>query len=62
MQAIKEIIEKAWDDRSLLSEKSTLDAIEAVVAQLDKGILRVAEPTEDGWIVNDWVKKAVILY
>ena len=62
MQAIKEIIEKAWDDRSLLSEKSTLDAIETVIAQLDKGTLRVAAPTEDGWIVNDWVKKAVILY
>lgn len=62
MQAIKEIIEKAWDNRSLLSEKTTLDAIEAVIAQLDKGTLRVAEPTEDGWIVNDWVKKAVILY
>lgn len=62
MQAIKEIIEKAWDDRSLLSEKSTLDAIEAVIAQLDKGTLRVATPTEDGWMVNDWVKKAVILY
>ena len=53
MQAIKEIIEKAWDDRSLLSEKSTLDAIETVIAQLDKGTLRVAAPTEDGWIVND---------
>lgn len=62
MQAIKEIIEKAWDDRSLLSEKSTLDAIEAVIAQLDKGTLRVATPTDGGWLVNDWVKKAVILY
>lgn len=62
MQAIKEIIEKAWDDRSLLSEKTTLDAIESVIAQLDKGTLRVAAPTEDGWVVNDWVKKAVILY
>ncbi len=62
MQAIKEIIEKAWDDRSLLSEKSTLDAIEAVIAQLDKGTLRVATPADGGWVVNDWIKKAVILY
>lgn len=62
MQAIKEIIEKAWDDRSLLTEEATLNAIETVVASLDKGTLRVAEPTEGGWIVNDWVKKAVILY
>lgn len=62
MQAIKEIIEKAWDDRSLLTEEATLNAIETVVASLDKGTLRVAEPAEGGWIVNDWVKKAVILY
>lgn len=62
MQEIKEIIEKAWDDRSLLADAKTLEAIESVVALLDKGTLRVAEPTADGWVVNDWVKKAVILY
>lgn len=62
MQEIKEIIEKAWDDRSLLADAKTLEAIESVVALLDKGALRVAEPTADGWVVNDWVKKAVILY
>lgn len=62
MQEIKEIIEKAWDDRSLLADAKTLEAIESVVALLDKGTLRVAEPTADGWKVNDWVKKAVILY
>ncbi len=62
MQDIKEIIEKAWDDRSLLTDPNTLNAIEEVVANLDKGTLRVAEPAENGWVVNDWVKKAVILY
>lgn len=62
MQTLKEIIEKAWDDRSLLAEEATLDAIQTVVSKLDEGSLRVAEPTEAGWIVNDWVKKAVILY
>lgn len=62
MQEIKEIIEKAWDDRSLLADAKTLEAIESVVELLDKGTLRVAEPTENGWVVNDWVKKAVILY
>lgn len=62
MQNIQSIIEKAWEDRSLLSENITLEAIESVVEQLDKGVLRVAEPSEDGWKVNDWVKKAVILY
>ncbi|MFK7972636.1 MAG: 2,3,4,5-tetrahydropyridine-2,6-dicarboxylate N-succinyltransferase [Bacteroidia bacterium] len=55
-------IEAAWEDRSLLQEQSTLDAIEEVINLLDVGELRCATPTEDGWQVNDWVKKAVILY
>ena len=60
---MKEIIEKAWEDRSLLKDKETVQTIEAVIEQLDKGELRTAEPLEDGtWQVNDWVKKAVILY
>lgn len=57
-----EIIEKAWNDRNLLKEKEVVMAIESVVDQLDKGLLRVAEPSGNDWIVNDWVKKAVILY
>lgn len=57
-----EIIEKAWNDRNLLKEKEVVMAIESVVDQLDKGVLRVAEPAGDSWKVNDWVKKAVILY
>src|SRR5690606_41392142 len=57
------IIEKAWEDRSLLKEKEVQIAIKAVVADLDTGMIRVAEPLEDGsWKVNDWIKKAVILY
>jgi len=59
---IRGLIEAAWDDRALLKNEDTLAAIEQVVEQLDKGELRVAEPTEDGWKVNDWIKKAVILY
>ncbi|SFT51735.1 2,3,4,5-tetrahydropyridine-2-carboxylate N-succinyltransferase [Algoriphagus locisalis] len=60
---LKTIIEKAWDNRELLKEETTQQAIRAVIADLDAGTLRVAEPTEDGnWKVNDWVKKAVILY
>lgn len=61
MQA-QEIIEKAWNDRSLLEHSETRSAIEHTIEQLDKGLIRVAEPQGDGWIVNDWVKKAVILY
>ena len=60
---MKSIIESAWENRDLLKESSTIKAIETVIEKLDKGLLRVAEPTSDGsWIVNEWVKKAVILY
>lgn len=58
----KAIIEKAWDDRSLLEQPETRNAIEHVIEQLDKGTMRVAEPSASGWIVHDWIKKAVILY
>ncbi|MDI1323431.1 MAG: 2,3,4,5-tetrahydropyridine-2,6-dicarboxylate N-succinyltransferase [Algoriphagus sp.] len=60
---LKTIIETAWENRELLKEEATQKAIRAVIADLDLGLIRVAEPTEDGnWKVNDWVKKAVILY
>lgn len=59
---LKRTIEEAWDDRSLLTQNSIQDAIRDVIELLDKGKLRVAEPTEAGWQVNDWVKKGVILY
>jgi 2,3,4,5-tetrahydropyridine-2-carboxylate N-succinyltransferase len=59
---IKELIESAWNDRSLLSEKNVVIAIKTVIDELDAGKLRVATPTANGWEVNDWVKKAVILY
>ena len=59
---MKETIEKAWENRELLKEKETIRAIEAVIEQIDKGKLRVAEPDGDKWIVNEWVKKAVVLY
>lgn len=59
---MKNLIERAWDDRSIVQDKEVRLAIEQVINDLDKGILRVAEPSENGWKVNDWVKKAVILY
>ena len=62
MNEIRQIIEKAWDDRSLLKEQATQDTIRKVVDLLDQGELRVAEPTTNGWQVNEWVKKAVVLY
>ena len=59
---MREIIEKIWDDRSLLANSESQEAIREVIELLDKGKLRTAEPTADGWKVNEWVKKAVILY
>ncbi|MCD6068630.1 MAG: 2,3,4,5-tetrahydropyridine-2,6-dicarboxylate N-succinyltransferase [Bacteroidetes bacterium] len=60
MQAI---IEQAWENRELLKEKHVQDAVNSVIEQLDLGELRVAEPTISGeWQVNDWIKKAVIMY
>jgi len=59
---MKDIIEQAWDDHALLEKKETQEAIRTVIEQLDKGIIRVAEPNGDEWKVNEWVKKAVILY
>lgn len=62
MQNLKNIVNAAWDNRELLKETETQNAINAVIEEVDKGRLRTAEPTENGWQVNDWVKKAVILY
>lgn len=59
----KEIIEKAWEDRSLLQDETSKNAIADVIQALDEGKLRVAAPLENGdWQVNEWVKKAVVLY
>ena len=63
MTDIQSIIEAAWSDRSLLKDANTLKTIEFVIEELDKGRMRVAEPLPNGdWQVNDWIKKAVILY
>jgi 2,3,4,5-tetrahydropyridine-2-carboxylate N-succinyltransferase len=59
---LKPIIEQAWEDRALLQQESVRSAIRSVIAKLDKGELRVAERHEGGWNVNEWIKKAVILY
>ena len=59
---LKERIERIWEDRSLLQTAENQDIIRNVVDKLDKGELRVAEPQQSGWKVNEWIKKAVILY
>ncbi len=62
MEKIIKTIENAWNDRSLLKDTETQNTIKEVIELLDKGKIRVAEPTENGWITNEWIKKAVILY
>jgi len=59
---LKEIIEKAWEDRDQLKEKEVQIAVKTIVDDLDSGTRRVAEPDGDDWKVNEWIKKAVILY
>jgi 2,3,4,5-tetrahydropyridine-2-carboxylate N-succinyltransferase len=59
---MREIIEKAWSNRDMLKDQKVQDCLEDLINKLDKGEIRVAEPGKDGWIVNEWVKKGVILY
>jgi len=58
----KELIEKAWEDRGLLKHVDYLTAVRDVMEEIDKGRLRVAAPTEAGWVVHEWVKQAILLY
>ncbi len=62
MNDLKTTIETIWDNKTLLSEANSKAAIRKVLEYLDKGELRVAEPSGVNWVVNEWVKKAVILY
>ena len=62
MDKLREIIEKTWDNKDLLKNEASQNAIRKVINLLDGGSLRVAEPIADGWQVNEWVKKAVVMY
>ena len=62
MNSLQEIIENAWENRAHLKEEKTINAIREVIDLLDNGTLRVAEPKDGDWQVNEWVKKAVVLY
>ena len=62
MQEIKKIIEQAWIDREMLEKREVRESIKTVIERLDKGKLRVAEKVEKKWQVNEWIKKAVLLY
>ena len=62
MNELRKLIEEAWEDRTLLNFSEYTNAIEEVIQYLDRGQLRVADPVAGLWHVNDWIKKAVILY
>jgi 2,3,4,5-tetrahydropyridine-2-carboxylate N-succinyltransferase len=55
-------IEAAWNDRALLKEETYSNAIREVIEEVDKGRLRVAEPSNNDWVVNEWVKQAILMY
>ena len=59
---LQQTIENIWDNRELLKDEESQKSIREVIRQLDLGELRVAEPNENGWKVNEWVKKAVVMY
>ncbi|MGE4514199.1 MAG: 2,3,4,5-tetrahydropyridine-2,6-dicarboxylate N-succinyltransferase [Chryseobacterium sp.] len=60
--SLQQTIENIWDNRDLLQNEDSQKAIREVISLLDSGELRVAQPTENGWQVNEWVKKAVVMY
>lgn len=62
IEELRNKIESAWDNQELLKDESYQAAIRQLIELLDKGSVRVAEPSRNGWVVNEWIKKAVILY
>jgi len=59
---LEQLIQQAWSDRTLLKDNTYSDAVRAVIEEVDKGRLRTAAPTENGWVVNEWVKQAILMY
>lgn len=59
---MQELIQAAFADRALLKEAKYEQAVRDVLEAVDKGKLRVAEPVDGGWKVNEWVKQAILMY
>jgi 2,3,4,5-tetrahydropyridine-2-carboxylate N-succinyltransferase len=59
---LKDQILEAWSNRKLLKNETYSNAVRAVIEEVDKGRLRVAAPSENGWVVNEWVKQAILMY
>jgi 2,3,4,5-tetrahydropyridine-2,6-dicarboxylate N-succinyltransferase len=62
LPSMKELILEAWNNRDLLKDSKYSDAVRAVIEEVDKGRLRTASPTDNGWQVNEWVKQAILMY
>lgn len=62
MENLQKIIQEAWSNRDLVKQANTQDAIRAVIEEVDKGRIRVASPVDGKWVVNEWVKQAILLY
>ncbi|MBS1750142.1 MAG: 2,3,4,5-tetrahydropyridine-2,6-dicarboxylate N-succinyltransferase [Bacteroidetes bacterium] len=59
---LKKLITEAWANRELLKDEAYKEAVKSVIEDIDKGRLRTASPSENGWVVNEWVKQAILLY
>ena len=59
---IRQLILEAWNNRELLQDPKYSNAVKSVIEEVDKGRLRTASPTENGWFVNEWIKQAILLY
>ncbi|GAB4451185.1 MAG: 2,3,4,5-tetrahydropyridine-2,6-dicarboxylate N-succinyltransferase [Bacteroidales bacterium] len=59
---MQNLIEKAWNNKELLQDKDVIEAIQKIILQLNDGSIRIAEPQGNTWIVNEWIKKAILLY
>ena len=61
-EGLQPVIEEAWNNRELLKDHKVIETIREIIEELDKGRLRIAEHSNGKWQVNEWLKKAVILY
>ena len=56
------LIAQAWQNRELLKDEVYIEAVKSVIEDVDKGRLRTAFPSDNGWVVNEWVKQAILMY
>ncbi|PVD53352.1 2,3,4,5-tetrahydropyridine-2,6-dicarboxylate N-succinyltransferase [Terrimonas sp.] len=59
---VQQLIQKAWENRELLKDEEYKEAVKIVIEDVDKGRLRTASPSADEWVVNEWVKQAILMY